>query len=86
MKINYDLKVYPNPVINVMAINVLDIKESSSLYLLDSLGHLVWSTRIGENFEKYYLDINKLPIKGGTYQLVINSDTYLGTKNIILLK
>lgn len=85
MKLNFDLKVFPNPINNVLNINIVDLKEGCSLYLLDSIGRLVWSTRIEQNFEMYYLDLDKLSIANGTYQVVVNSDNYYGSKNLIII-
>ena len=81
-----DFNVYPNPVVEELNIELKSIEENSKLILLDPLGKLVWDTELEKDIEKYYLDVNQLNLTEGLYRIILISENYFGTKNIIIVR
>ena len=83
---NSDLIVYPNPVSNIMNIDVKGIEEAYSIIFFDKLGRPVWKTDKAMDVKNLILNISDLGLTSGLYQVILKSDNHFITKKVIVIK
>lgn len=81
-----ELNVYPNPVQDILNIELPLIKEDFALRLFDQLGQLIWQDTFKEGEDIVTLQTNDLELSNGTYLVQLQSKNTQQIKKIVLLK
>jgi hypothetical protein len=84
----YDLniKVYPNPVTDVLQLSLPDGFEGGELSLFDLTGKLITGRYLPANSSHFVLDIHSLQVSNGYYLLRISSPSVQRTLKISIVK
>ena len=81
-----DWSIAPNPSTGQFKINLQDyVNQKLDLRIMDTSGKLVYNYRVDELSEKV-LDIDLATLATGMYYIRLNSDQYVDTKKILLVR
>ena len=82
----FEVKVYPNPVNEILTVEVLkqEIKGDISITIIDEIGRLVYFKKEMPTDENIKIPVNSF--ESGSYTLVLNSKSFSVRKKIIIVR